>query len=463
MLLYPFTLLLCLFRLFSYFRSSITQIIHFCTMHKLFTAILLACMVTSLLPAQAQKKIIHAGTLIDGKSDKVMKEMSILVDGKRITDVKKGYVEPSEGEEVIDLKNMTVMPGLTDMHVHLENQTSPDNYTKRFIQNEADVAFGSLAYAQATLDAGFTTVRDVGGTGVNISLRNAINKGLVDGPRIFTSGKSIATTGGHADPTNGMKKELMGNPGPEDGVINGPAEARQAVRQRYKNGADMIKITATGGVLSVAKDGSGPQFRMDELEAIIETANDYGMHVAAHAHGAEGMKRAVQAGVTTIEHGSYMTEEVMDLMIEKGAYLVPTLTAGRTVADSAKVEGYYPDIVVPKALAVGPQIQGTFAKAYKKGVNIVFGTDAGVFIHGLNGREFELMVEGGMPPMEAIKSATSVPAKILKQEENFGTLEKGKYADIIATPENPVENISTMRDVQFVMKEGKVYKNNTGK
>lgn len=408
--------------------------------------------------ATAQRTLIHAGKLIDGVSDKVKKEMTIVVEDDRITSVEKGYTKADGSDKVIDLKNMTVMPGLIDMHVHLENQTSPDNYTKRFLNNEADIAFSSLAYAKNTLMAGFTTVRDVGGTGVNIALRNAINRGLVEGPRVFTSGKSIATTGGHADPTNGMKKELMGNPGPAEGVVNGPAEARQAVRQRYKNGADMIKITATGGVLSVAKDGSGPQFRMDELEAIIETANDYGMHVAAHAHGAEGMKRAVMAGVTTIEHGSYMTEEVMDLMKEKGTYLVPTLTAGRTVADSAKVPGYYPPIVVPKALAVGPQIQGTFAKAYKRGVNIVFGTDAGVFIHGFNGREFELMVEGGMPAMEAIQAATSVAAKVLGQEENFGSLEEGKYADIVATPENPVDNISTMNNVGFVMKGGKVYK-----
>ncbi|MFA0964017.1 amidohydrolase family protein [Roseivirga sp. BDSF3-8] len=411
------------------------------------------------LTALGQRTIIHAGTMIDGVSKKAKEEMSIIVEGDRITSIEKGYVTAGAGDEVIDMKGMTVMPGLIDMHVHLENQTSPDNYTKRFLYNEADIAFASLAYAKATLDAGFTTVRDVGGTGVNIALRNAINKGLVTGPRIYTSGKSIATTGGHADPTNGMKRDLMGTPGPNEGVINGPAEAREAVRQRYKNGADMIKITATGGVLSVAKDGSGPQFRMDELEAIVETAHDYGMHVAAHAHGAEGMKRAVMAGVTTIEHGSYMNDEVMDLMIEKGAYLVPTLTAGRTVADSAKVPGYYyPDIVVPKALAVGPQIQGTFAKAYKKGVNIVFGTDAGVFVHGLNGREFELMVEGGMPEMEAIQSATSVAAKVLGADEMIGSLEEGKMADLVATPENPLEDISTMTRVAFVMKGGKVIK-----
>jgi imidazolonepropionase-like amidohydrolase len=307
--------------------------------------------------------------------------------------------------------------------------------------------------------AGFTTVRELGGSGVNISLRNAINQGFVDGPRIITVGKSIATTGGHADPTNGWKNTLMGAPGPEDGVINGTAEAREGVRQRYKEGSDHIKITATGGVLSVAKSGDAPQFFEDELDAIVRTAKEYGMHVAAHAHGAEGMKRAVEAGVLTIEHGTHMTEEVMDLMIENGTYYVPTISAGKWVAEKAKVEGYYPALVVPKALEIGPKIQSTFAKAYEYGVNIAFGTDAGVFPHGLNGKEFGYMTEVGMPAMEAIKSATSVAAKVLGLQESIGTIEAGRSADIVATDANPLNDISTMETVSFVMKEGKVYKN----
>jgi imidazolonepropionase-like amidohydrolase len=220
----------------------------------------------------------------------------------------------------------------------------------------------------------------------------------------------------------------------------------------------MIKITATGGVLSIAKDGSNPQFTDEELKAIIETAKDYGMHTAAHAHGVEGMKRAVMAGITTIEHGTKMTEEIMDLMIQKGTYFVPTISAGKFVAEQAKVPGYYHPLVVPKALEIGPLIQQTFSKAYKRGVKIAFGTDAGVYQHGDNGKEFTYMVEAGMPAMEAIKSATVVSASILGMSDKIGTLEVGKFADIVATDENPLKNIRTLEKVSFVMKDGVIYK-----
>ncbi|HEU5291018.1 MAG TPA: amidohydrolase family protein [Cyclobacteriaceae bacterium] len=405
-----------------------------------------------------QRTLIHCGNLIDGKSNDVQSQMTIAVDGNKIVSVEKGFTKPGSNDKLIDLSKKTVMPGLIDMHVHLEGETSKDQALQRFTLNKADMAFRSTVYARRTLMAGFTTVRDLGGSGVNISLRNAVNQGLVVGPRIITAGKSIASTGGHADPTNGYREDLMGDPGPKEGVINSPEEARQAVRQRYKDGADMIKITATGGVLSIAKDGSGPQFTNDELKAIIETAKDYGMHTAAHAHGTEGMKRAVMAGITTIEHGTKMTDEVMELMKQKGTFYVPTITAGKFVAEKAKEPGYYHPLVVPKALEIGPQIQQTFGQAYKKGVKIAFGTDAGVFPHGENGKEFGYMVEAGMPPMETIKSATIVAAGVLQMADKIGTIENGKLADIVATDENPLTNIKAMEKVSFVMKDGVVYK-----
>ncbi|MBT28244.1 MAG: amidohydrolase [Thalassobius sp.] len=406
----------------------------------------------------AQQTFIYCGSLIDGKSNDAMKEMTIVVEDNKIVSVEKGYKNAGKKDTVIDLKGHTVMPGLMDMHVHIEGQTSPTRYIDRFRLNPADVALKATQYTEITLMAGFTTVRDLGGSGVNMSLRDAITKGFIVGPRIYTAEKSIATTGGHADPTNGVKSDMMGDPGPKEGVINGPDDARKAVRQRYKNGADVIKITATGGVLSVARDGKRPQFSDEELRAIVETANDYNMVTAAHAHGDEGMRRAVAAGINSIEHGTLMSEETMDLMIEKGTYYVPTIIAGKTAEKFAKIEGYYPAVVVPKALAIGPKIQETFSKAYKKGVKIAFGTDAGVFNHGDNWMEFQYMTEAGMPAMEAIKSATMSAATLLRVDDQLGSIEAGKLADIIATPGNPLENIDAMGNITFVMKDGVVYK-----
>ncbi len=406
----------------------------------------------------AQRTLIYAGRLIDGESDKPRSEQTIIIEGKSITSVENGYVKPSQNDEVIDLKNKTVMPGLIDMHVHLEGETSKDGYLKEFTMNAADIAFESSKHAKTTLMAGFTTVRDVGGSGVNISLRNAINKGLVVGPRIYTSGKSLAITGGHADPTNGYREDLMGDPTPKDGVVNGVEDAMKAVRQRYKNGADLIKITATGGVLSVAKDGTGPHFSEEEMAQIVKTATDLGFHVAAHAHGDEGMQRAIRAGVKTIEHGTYMSEETMKLMKEYNTYYIPTITAGMSVAELSKIEGYYPAMVAKKAAVIGPQISSTFSKAYKMGVPIGFGTDAAVYPHGENYKEFIYMVDGGMSAMETIQCATSVNAGILGQSESFGAIRKGLYADIIAVDGNPLEQIDDMGKVSFVMKEGVVYR-----
>ncbi|MCK7590346.1 amidohydrolase family protein [Subsaxibacter sp. CAU 1640] len=406
-----------------------------------------------------QNTYIHCGKLIDTKEGKVLTNKTIIVSGKKIVSVENGFIEPTTAEDkIIDLKDKTVMPGLTDMHVHIESETNPNAYLEEYTLNDADMAFNSLHYAEVTLMAGFTTVRDLGGSGVNVSLRDAINQGKVVGPRIFTAEKSLATTGGHADPTNGSKKELMGDPGPKEGVVNSIDDAAKAVRQRYKNGADLIKITATGGVLSVAKSGQNPQFTVEEIKAICDTAKDYGFHVAAHAHGDEGMQRAILGGVKTIEHGTLMSDETMELMKKYDVYLVPTITAGRTVADNAKIKDYYPAVIVPKALEIGPKIQDTFGRAYKKGVGIVFGTDAGVFFHGENGREFAYMVEAGMPAMKTIQSATITPAVILNMTDEIGQIKSGFFADIIATDDDPTQNIKTMENVVFVMKEGKVYK-----
>lgn len=418
------------------------------------------CGIVFATTVNAQDIYIQSGKIIDTKSGKILTEKTIIVSGNKIKSVEDGYVQPkNDSDSLIDLREMYVMPGLTDMHVHLEGESNPGAYLEPFTLNEADVAFNSLSYAKATLMAGFTTVRDLGGSGVNIALRNAINKGKVVGPRIYTSGKSLATTGGHADPTNGYNNNLVGDPGPKEGVVNGEEDAKKAVRQRYKNGADLIKITATGGVLSVAKSSSNPQFSIEEIKAITTTAKDYGFHVAAHAHGDEGMQRAIKGGVKTIEHGTLMSEATMDLMKEYDAYLVPTITAGKEVTEKAKIKDYYPEIIVPKALEIGPKIQNTFSKAYKRGVNIAFGTDAGVYPHGQNGKEFGFMVEAGMPAMAAIQSATITPAKILNMETESGQLAAGFFADIIAVKEDPTQNIKTLESVQFVMKEGTVYKN----
>jgi imidazolonepropionase-like amidohydrolase len=407
----------------------------------------------------AQQTILHCGRLIDVRNRKTLESVTVIVEGNKIVDVQPGYLQPKANDKVIDLKNSTVMPGLMDMHVHLEGETKKGGVVDRFIMNPADIAFESAKYAQTTLMAGFTTVRDLGGSGVNVALRNAINKKLITGPRIYTAGKSIATTGGHADPTNGYRKDLMGNPGPAEGVINGADEARKAVRQRYKDGSDLIKITATAGVLSQAKDASGAQFTDEELKAIIQTAKDYGFHVAAHAHGAEGMKRAIRAGITSIEHGTFMDDETIELFKKHGTWYVPTITAGKSTGDSAKIPGYYSDIVTPKALSVGPKIQATFTKAYKAGVKIAFGTDAGVFAHGKNWKEFVYMTEeGGMPAMEAIRCATLNAAELLGVTETLGTIEKGKLADIVAVRGNPLQDINAMEQVHFVMKDGVVYK-----
>ncbi|MDC1301069.1 amidohydrolase family protein [Gammaproteobacteria bacterium] len=404
--------------------------------------------------------LLHVGNLIDVDSGEVNKALTIRVSGNKIIEVTKGYASASKNDEIIDLKEFFVLPGFMDMHVHLAQEYVPKAERPAKIEPEFRTLFAASA-AKKTLMAGFTTVRNLGDGGMEtIALKQAISQGLIIGPRIFTSGKTIATTGGHGDPTNGMSKDSYSPPSPEAGVIDSPEDAIKAVRQRYKDGTDGIKITATGGVLSVAKSGENPQFTEKELAAIVETANDYGLWTAAHAHGKEGMRRAVRAGINSIEHGTYMDDEIMALMINKGTYYVPTIMAGTWVAEKAKVPNFFPALVRPKAEKIGPKIKSTFSAAYKAGVKIAFGTDSGVSAHGDNWQEFVLMVEAGMPASTALKSATIETAKLLRVEDQLGQIKPGMLADIIALKQNPIKNIAAVSEVAFVMKDGIVFKNN---
>ena len=420
---------------------------------------LLAVLITAALPAQAADlKALQCGNVFDSKTAKLIGPQTITIEKNTIKSLSPGKLAV-EGAQIVDLSALTCMPGFIDMHVHLSGESSPQSYSEGFRLDETDYAFRAVGYADKTLMAGFTTVRDLGGD-VAMHLRNAINQGLVKGPRIYAAGKSIASTGGHGDPSNGLNSELshlVGPPGPTEGVINGVDDARQAVRQRYKDGSDVIKITATGGVLSYAKSADAPQFTIEEIRAIVDTAKDYGYSVAAHAHGKEGIRRAILGGVTSIEHGTYMDDEIFKLMKEHGTWYVPTITAGKFVAEKAKTDGYYPDIIRPKAARVGALIQTTFSNAYKAGVKIAFGTDMGVGPHGDNASEFIFMTQAGMPHNIALQTATYNAAQLLAANE-LGQLQSGFKADVVAVAGNPLNDIGLTKKISFVMKDGVVYK-----
>ncbi|MBO6556299.1 MAG: amidohydrolase family protein [Pseudomonadales bacterium] len=419
-------------------------------MKRLVTFSLLAIAQTALAD-----EYIYCERMLDGMNLKIHESKTIQVSGNEIVGIHDG----KHAQTSINLGDATCMPGLIDAHVHITSQQSPNRFVDRFRKDPADIALAAVPYAERTLMTGFTTVRDLGSShNLSINLRDAINQGHVIGPRILTAGKSLATTGGHADPTNGTNDRYIGDPGPKEGVVNGPADAAKGVRQRYKDRADLIKITATGGVLSEASSGQNSQFHDAELKAIVETAKDYGFKVAAHAHGTDGMKRAVAAGVDSIEHGTYMDKETMRMMKKMGTAYVPTIIAGKFVAEKAEIDGFFSPTVRPKARAIGPLIQGTFANAYEEGVLIVFGTDSGVSPHGDNWKEFGYMVEAGMPAIEALTSAMMPGARLLDRADKLGSIETGKLADIIAVPGNPTQDISLMSQVSFVMKDGRVYK-----
>ena len=427
-------------------------------MHRSALAAAIAAVCLLPLNAHAADIALQCERLFDSRKAQMLGAHTVIVRDGKVAEIRAGHAGV-EGAKTIDLSGHTCTPGWTDLHVHLGDQSSPRTYEEEFRLDQVDFAFRSVGYARKTLMAGFTSVRDLGGE-VSPHLRDAINQGLIEGPRIWAAGTAIGTTGGHADPTNGYNatlSHLIGPPGPTEGIVNSVDDARQAVRQRYKDGSDVIKITATGGVLSYAKSGDAPQFTVDEIRAVVETARDYGYRVAAHAHGAEGMKRAVLGGVTSIEHGTYMNDEIMALMKQRGTWYVPTIAAGRFVADKAKIDGYFPDVIRPKAARIGALIQDTAGKAYKAGVKIAFGTDSGVSPHGENAREFMLMVEAGIPAAYALQSATLLAAEVLGVEDQ-GVIEPGKRADIVAVPGDPLKDISAVMNVDFVMKDGVVYK-----
>ena len=423
-------------------------------MRQIFLAAIILMTFSFSVAAGEEIIVLKATRLVDVQKGKLIKNAIVVIVGNKIESVNPRRL-PKESR-VIDLGDVTLMPGLMDMHRHLTSVISKNRYLERFTLNPSDHTIRAVANAEKALMMGFTSVRNVGDrAGATVALRNAINKGVVPGPRIFTAGRSIATTGGHADPTNGTRDDLMGDPGPKEGVINGPYDARKAVRQRYKETSDLIKITATGGVMSVATSGQNPQFTDDELEAIITTAREYGLPVAAHAHGIEGMKRAIRAGVNSIEHGTFIDDDAVKLMKQNGTVLVPTLTVAEWATEKAKEEGYFPEVVRKKAAQVGPVTKKALELAYRGGVNIVFGTD---FSGDNNLGEFALMVKAGMKPMDTIIAATLNAAQLQRVDDKLGSIETGKLADIVAVKGNPIDDIRAMENMMFVMKNGKIYK-----
>jgi len=420
-------------------------------------------------PTAAPVTVVHCGRLLAVPGEQVWEEASVIIRGSRIERVVDGYVDPGaaardlglepEDALVVDQKASFVLPGLFDCHTHITGQYSRDVRLRRVEQTDADAALMASVYARRTLMAGFTTIRNVGSSGdAAFALRDAIANGMLPGPRILVAGEAITPTGGHGDPTHGYREDLFDLPAAAEGVADGVAECRKAVRTQVRRGADLIKFTATGGVLSNTAAGTEQQFFSDELRAIVQTAHALGRKVAAHAHGTVGINAALRAGVDSIEHGTYLDNASIALFQRTGAFLVPTIHAGKFVEEKAEEEGYFPPPVREKAAAVGPTIQGALGRAHAGGVRIAFGTDVGVGEHGTNAREFAYMVDAGMTPMDTLVAATINAAELCALSDDLGTLEPGKLADLIGVPSSPLDDVSVMEDVRFVMKEGVVWR-----
>jgi imidazolonepropionase-like amidohydrolase len=415
----------------------------------------------TLHPAQAQESsavtVLHCPRLFDSLDGKMLGQTSVVISGDKFEKIEPGY-QTVPGAKLIELSDATCLPGLIDDHVHLDMEFSKATYSEQTRLNLADDVLRSTLYAKRTLLAGFTTVRNVGDHDYDtVALRNEIAAGYVTGPRIFTAGPAMSTTGGHADWTNGLSMSLQGDPGPLQSIFNGPYEARKVVRLHYKEGADLIKAMPSGGVMDLGSNGSNPQMTEDEIKAIVDTAHDYGMKVAVHAHGAEAIRRSVIAGVDSVEHGTFMDDQDIQLMKEHGTFYCPTVYTGQYVAEQAKL-GAYPPTVAAKALEVGPQIMKTVTRAYKGGVKFAYGTDAGVYPHGQNWKDFIYLVKAGLPPAYTLQMATINAAELLGHQDQLGSVTAGKYADVVAVPGNPLDDISVMSKVSFVMKAGTIYK-----
>lgn len=408
----------------------------------------------------AQTQVIHAGTLLQVAGEKPTAKQTIVVSDGKITEIKSGFVNPSEianDAVLIDLSSSFVMAGLMDMHVHLQGELGPKNDSQSLRMSDADVLMHSAFNAKKTLMAGFTTVRDLGASAEQIfALRDGIEKGWIDGPRVIAAGSTVSVTGGHGD-VDGLSPDIL-EMRTSKVICDGPYDCRRATRHAIKYGADVIKITSTGGVLSDTNTGTGQQMADDELKEVVDAAHALGRKVTSHAHAADGINAALRAGVDSIEHGSYANDESVKLFKKSGAYLVPTLMAGDTVVSLAKNTNFMSEAIKKKAIRVGEDMTANFKNSYKSGVNIAYGTDSGVSPHGNNGKEGVLMAQAGMKNSAILKSATVSGADLIGMSDSLGTIEAGKIADIIAFDGNPLNHIEELLDVDFVMKSGKVVK-----